>query len=108
LTNCEPRHGVMTGKAKNLLVEDQTSVAMVLRRTRVADGLEHRRSHAADPARLDMPVFISPLIWHSFSNIWLGLGTKIDKKTSWHFSGKAKNALSCKRVNVCKTPLDWF
>jgi hypothetical protein len=64
----------MTGKTKILVLEGQTSKAMVLRRMRGADGLERRKSHAADPARLDMPIFIAHLNWHLFSKIRLESG----------------------------------
>jgi hypothetical protein len=64
----------MTGKTRILVVEDQTSVAMVLRRMRVADGLERRKSHEADPARLDMPIFIAHFNWHLCGNIRLERG----------------------------------
>jgi hypothetical protein len=49
----------MTGKTKILVADDQTSVAMVLRRMRDADGLERRKSYAANSARLDTPILIA-------------------------------------------------
>jgi hypothetical protein len=81
----------MTGKTNILVVEDQTSVATVLRRMQGADGLERRKSHAADPARSDMAIFITRFNWHLFGKIRLGRGIINSQKGSCRFPGKAKN-----------------
>jgi hypothetical protein len=81
----------MTGTTKLLAVEDQTSVAMVFHRMRGSEGLERRKSHAADPAKLDMPIFIARFIWHLFGKIRLERGYyKFTKKTLADFWGRRK------------------